>query len=67
MVVSDKTLITRRSEGLFFDILWVLAMLVPVVCAMEWFVIHREEKYLEVKFDEAYREYKQKAGGEDRE
>ena len=53
-------LMLSAGAALFFDIMWVLAMLIPVVCVMEWFVIHREEKYLEAKFGEAYREYKRK-------
>jgi protein-S-isoprenylcysteine O-methyltransferase Ste14 len=45
--------------ALFFDMVWVLVMLIPVVYVMQRYVIRREERYLEVKFGDAYRQYKQ--------
>lgn len=41
-----------------FGGLWVLAMLAPVVVALRYGVIRREESYLEAKFGDAYRDYK---------
>ncbi len=38
--------------------LWVLAMLVPTLIVIRYGVIAREERYLEAKFGDAYREYK---------
>ena len=36
---------------------WVLAMLVPTLAVMSVGVIAREEKYMEAKFGDAYRDY----------
>jgi len=38
--------------------LWVLFMVVPAVTGMHFGVIKREERYLEAKFGDEYREYK---------
>ncbi len=38
--------------------LWVLLMVVPTVTVMHFGVIKREERYLEAKFGDEYREYK---------
>jgi len=38
--------------------LWVLLMVVPVVTVMHFGVIKREERYLEAKFGDEYRDYK---------
>jgi protein-S-isoprenylcysteine O-methyltransferase Ste14 len=38
--------------------LWVLLMVVPAVTVMHFGVIKREERYLEAKFGDEYREYK---------
>ncbi len=40
------------------DSIWVLALLVPVLVIMNIGVIMREERYLEGKFGEDYRQYK---------
>jgi protein-S-isoprenylcysteine O-methyltransferase Ste14 len=41
------------------DSLWVLALLVPVLATMQVGVVAREERYLEAKFGDDYRAYKQ--------
>ena len=40
------------------DSIWILALLVPVLVIMYIGVIAREERYLEQKFGEEYRQYK---------
>jgi protein-S-isoprenylcysteine O-methyltransferase Ste14 len=45
------------GAAVYWDMVWVLATLVPVVGVMGRFVIRREERHLEAKFGEAYREY----------
>ena len=40
--------------------LLVLLFLVPVLAVMNWYIIPREERYLEANFGEEYRTYKQK-------
>lgn len=44
--------------ALAVDSLWVLALWLPVLAVMRWGVIAREERYLEAKFGQAYRDYK---------
>jgi protein-S-isoprenylcysteine O-methyltransferase Ste14 len=44
--------------GLALNSWWVLLMLVPVMIIMQAGVISREERYLEQKFGQAYRQYK---------
>ena len=44
--------------ALAVDSLWMPALLLPVLAAMHWGVILREERYLEARFGDAYREYK---------
>jgi len=44
--------------GVAFDSPWVVALAVPVLAAMRYGVIAREEAYLERKFGDAYRSYK---------
>ncbi len=37
---------------------WVLVLLVPVLLVLHSGVVRREERYLEAKFGEAYRQYR---------
>jgi protein-S-isoprenylcysteine O-methyltransferase Ste14 len=39
---------------------WGIVLLVPVLIIMHWGVILREERYLEQKFGESYRQYRSK-------
>lgn len=41
-----------------FGGLWLLAMAIPVIVGLQYGVIVREERYLERKFGDAYRDYK---------
>jgi protein-S-isoprenylcysteine O-methyltransferase Ste14 len=43
---------------LLFDAMWPLIMLMPVLAFVHWRIVLREEKYLETKFGDAYRDYK---------
>jgi protein-S-isoprenylcysteine O-methyltransferase Ste14 len=45
--------------GLIADDLWILVMLLPLLLVVHWGVIRREERYLEGKFGETYRQYKE--------
>lgn len=45
-----------------FNSLWGLLVLVPVLVVMHYGVILREERYLESRFGEAYREYCRNVG-----
>lgn len=44
--------------ALLANALWVLALLVPVLLVLHYGVVRREERYLEAKFGEAYRQYR---------
>ena len=44
--------------GLLFNSLWVLLMVVPAMAVVHFGIIKREERYLETKFGDEYREYK---------
>ena len=44
--------------GLLLNNLWVLVLLVPVLVAMHYGVVLREERHLEKVFGEQYRQYK---------
>jgi len=44
--------------ALLADALWVLVLLLPVLLVLHYGVIRREERYLEAKFGEAYRQYR---------
>jgi protein-S-isoprenylcysteine O-methyltransferase Ste14 len=39
---------------------WTLLLLVPALAVMNFFVIAREERYLERAFGEEYRDYKRR-------
>ena len=45
---------------LAIDSWWGFLMLIPVLAVMHWGVILREERYLERKFGEPYRQYRSK-------
>ena len=42
------------------DGLWIAATLVPVLAVIRYGVIAREERYLEAKFGDDYRDYKRR-------
>jgi protein-S-isoprenylcysteine O-methyltransferase Ste14 len=44
--------------ALLANALWVLVLIAPALLIMHYGVIRREERYLEGKFPEAYREYR---------
>ena len=44
--------------GIVADNLWILALGVPLFLIMRYGVVAREERYLERKFGQAYRDYK---------
>lgn len=46
--------------SLIFNTLWGPAVLVPVLAIMHYGVILREERYLEAKFGETYRRYRER-------
>ena len=46
--------------ALLIDDLWPLILVLPMLAVLEWGVIRREERYLEMKFGEAYRAYQAK-------
>ncbi|MBT5072700.1 MAG: isoprenylcysteine carboxylmethyltransferase family protein [Kordiimonadaceae bacterium] len=48
------------SASLYFDNLWMLLMLVPILYIMTNMVIKKEEAYLQQKFGEEYSDYKKK-------
>ncbi len=52
--------LTLLSLGIGFLVnsFWVLIMVVPAVIVIHFGVIRREERYLEAKFGDEYREYK---------
>ena len=43
--------------ALALNAVWALGLLVPVLVVMHYGVIRREERYLERKFGDAYRDY----------
>lgn len=43
---------------LFCNVTWALIILAPVLAFVHWRIVLREEKYLEAKFGDAYRDYK---------
>ena len=44
--------------GLFLNNGWVLILAIPVLLAMDLWVVRREERHLEAKFGDEYRDYK---------
>ena len=44
--------------ALLFNALWPLVLLLPMLVILDWGVVRREERYLEAKFGESYREYR---------
>ena len=44
--------------ALLANALWVLVSMIPVLVVMHYGVVRREERYLEAKFGDAYREYR---------
>ena len=44
--------------GLLFDTWWILVMLIPFYLVIHYFVVLREEAYLERRFGEEYLRYK---------
>lgn len=48
------------AAALYFDKVWILIMVVPLVIFMNKVVIEKEEAYLEEKFGDDYRAYKEK-------
>jgi protein-S-isoprenylcysteine O-methyltransferase Ste14 len=55
------TLVTSYLGGtLAFHLEWGFVLLIPVVLALHFGVILREERYLEAKFGDAYREYRRR-------
>jgi protein-S-isoprenylcysteine O-methyltransferase Ste14 len=56
MYVGLAFLVSGLGIGFASD--WTLVMLVPAVAVIHFGVVKREERYLEAKFGEAYRQYK---------
>jgi len=48
------------GAALFFNIIWAIAALIPVVLIVHFGVVLREERYLASKFGQTYLDYKQK-------
>jgi protein-S-isoprenylcysteine O-methyltransferase Ste14 len=44
--------------AVLIDGLWILAMVIPAILIIHFFVVSREEVYLERKFGDDYRKYK---------
>jgi len=44
--------------ALLANALWVLVLIVPVLLVLHYGVVRREERYLEARFNDAYREYR---------
>ena len=51
-------LVFQAGAGILLDSVWILMFLVPVALVLHYGVILREERYLERKFGDAYRDYK---------
>jgi protein-S-isoprenylcysteine O-methyltransferase Ste14 len=46
------------AVALFFNALWPLVLLLPMLAVLHFGVIRREERYLEAKFGAPYRDYR---------
>jgi len=46
------------GAGLLLDNGWVFLLAIPVLLAMDWWVVPKEERHLEAKFGEQYLRYK---------
>jgi protein-S-isoprenylcysteine O-methyltransferase Ste14 len=46
--------------GLAMSTWWVFILLFPIAATMHWGVVRREERYLEAKFGEPYREFRRR-------
>ena len=50
------------SAAIALFLVWTLAMLIPCLILLQYGVINREEAYLEAKFGDTYRDYKERVG-----
>jgi len=53
-------IITQYAVGLIFALDWLLLLIVPNWIVLHFAVVVREERYLERKFGDAYRRYKER-------
>ena len=58
-LIARRVVIALCGLALLFDLDWVLLLIVPSCLIMHFAVVRREERYLERKFGEAYRRYKE--------
>jgi protein-S-isoprenylcysteine O-methyltransferase Ste14 len=54
-------LVVAGGIGVAFASDWTLVMIVPIALVLHYGVVVREERYLEAKFGEPYRQYKARA------
>ena len=53
-------LLWMMAGALFFDKVWIMIMVLPLILWMNKVVIEKEEAYLEEKFGDSYLDYKKK-------
>jgi protein-S-isoprenylcysteine O-methyltransferase Ste14 len=53
-------IITQYAVAIMFGLDWLLLLIVPNWVVLHFAVVRREENYLDLKFGEAYRRYKQR-------
>jgi protein-S-isoprenylcysteine O-methyltransferase Ste14 len=53
-------LITQYAVAMIFALDWLLLLIIPSWVVLHFAVVMREERYLEGKFGDAYRRYKQR-------
>jgi protein-S-isoprenylcysteine O-methyltransferase Ste14 len=53
-------LVIAGGLGIAFASDWTLVMILPIALVMHYGVVAREERYLEAKFGEPYRQYKER-------